>query len=102
MKHLRELLQSLSARRRLHDLSLEEEDLLNAVIERSRREQLRLCTLLALAAGSLIFLISLALFLIHDVVLYRNDIAVSRTGALMPRTACQCEQALSLFNPSQL
>lgn len=102
MKHLRELLQSLSARRRLHDLSLEEEDLLNAVIERSRREQLRLCTLLALAAGSLIFLISLALFLIHDVVLYRNDIAVSRTGALMPRKACQCEQALYLFNTSQL
>ena len=102
MKHLREVLQAVSPRKRLRDLSIEEEDLLNAVIERSRREQLRLCTLLALAVGCLIFLVSLAIFLIHDVVLYRNDIAVSRTGALMPRKACQCEQALYLFNTSQL
>ncbi|MCH5335251.1 MAG: hypothetical protein J1D86_05565 [Alistipes sp.] len=103
MKFQDEILKVLSQNRRADKIAVESDDLLNALSSNAdKRSMTGFCTVLALAICSLLFIINFAIFLINDVIFFENEIVVSRAGAFMPRKACDSEQAIFMFNTSEL
>lgn len=100
-KHFREMIYGITGQRKIGRLEIVTEDLLQ-LVSHNRKALLSLITLLALLVISIGFIIHFAIFLINDVVLFRKEITVNDTGAFMQSKACDSEQAMYLFNTSEL
>lgn len=66
------------------------------------RPLFNLLFLLLCLCGGIVLTLNLAIFLVRDVVLFRHELTVNRSGAIIPTKSCDTEQALFLFNTSDL
>lgn len=102
MKKLREIVSALSQNRDIRKIRMERDSLFNAVSESSgHKPLLNFCTLLALLIGSLLFIVNISIYLIHDVLLFDNNIVINHSGAFMPSKPNNGKQAIYIFNTSE-
>lgn len=72
------------------------------ITDKNKWSLFNLAFLLILTCGCIILLINLAIFLIHDVILFQNKLSVNHYGTFIPTKACDCEQAIFMYNTSEL
>ncbi len=83
-------------------VAINEEELFAKLSESRGHTILKMIYVLTLLFCSILVIIHIAMFLLHDVLFYRNEMQINSQGALIPTKACGCEQALFLFNASDL
>ena len=100
-KFLREILRDVPQSRNFRTIHVRKEDLF-ALVGKQKKSVVSFCTLLTLLIVTLWLIIDFTIFLVNDVIFFREDINVNQSGVLMPSKACRTEQAMFLFNTSDL
>lgn len=104
MKQPKDIFRLLAERERTcRHIELQQDNPVSDLIEKGAvRPLFNLLFLLLCLCCSVVLTINLAIFLVRDVVLFQHEMTVNRSGAIIPTKSCDTEQALFLFNTSDL
>lgn len=104
MKLPKDIFRLLTERERTYrHIELQQDNPVSELVEKGAvRPLFNLLFLLLCLCCSIVLTINLAIFLVRDVVLFEHEMTVNRSGAIIPTKSCDTEQALFLFNTSDL